>query len=126
DEAIALYTQLADTYPASSVAHDARWRIGWIRYQARRYAEAATAFGRSAAGAGPAAAADAYYWQARALERDGDRAAAKRLYGMITSEAPGSYYADLAERRLGRTSGSVQPIAAPPPVQIGAPPPGTD
>ena len=126
EDAIALYTRLADAYPTSGVAHDARWRIGWIRYRAGRYAEAAAAFGRSAAGAGPATATDSYYWQARASQRAGDRAAAERLYTLIIGEAPGSYYADLAERRLGRTSTSSHGITAPPAPQIGATPTGAD
>lgn len=125
EDAITLYTRVAESYPASGVAHDARWRVGWIHYQRGRYGEAAAAFARSAAGAGPAAAPDAYYWQARAVERAGDRAAAERLYARISTEASGSYYAELADQRLGRTVAPA-PITGPPAPQIGAAPSGSD
>jgi soluble lytic murein transglycosylase len=123
--AIAGYRRLIDAYPGSLQARDARWRIGWIDYRAGDWRDAARAFAAAAQGRGAAAAPDAVYWQARALERAGDRGAAAALYRDLLEQAPDSYYADWAEQRLGepRRTGSVTP---PRPPQLGAPPSGSD
>jgi soluble lytic murein transglycosylase-like protein len=127
DDAVALFAQLADTYPNSPLAYEARWRIGWLRYEQGRYADAAAAFGRAAGDRDASAAPDAYYWHARALERRGDPAAAQMLYRAIMTDAPASYYAGWAERRLGRTperGGRVSPPR--PPEPVGAAPAATE
>ena len=127
DEAVATYAQLADTYPGSSLAHEARWRIGWIRYEQGRWREAAAAFERAGGDADVGAAADAYYWQARALERAGDRAGGEHIYRALVAAAPGSYYALWAEQRLGRPSKQPRAIAAPATARdIGPAPAATD
>ena len=126
DQAVAAYAQLADAYPGNSLAREARWRIGWMQYQAGRWRDAAATFER-AAGAGAGAAPEADYWRARALERAGDRAAAERIYATLVEQAPASYYAYCAERRLGRTQAAPQAIAAAPqPPEIGPAPPLAD
>lgn len=127
DEAAAAYARLAEAYPASAVAREARWRAGWIRYRNGQYADAAATFQRAAAGAAAPAAADSLYWQARSLERAGNRGAADAIYRRLLAEAPASYYAYWAEKRLGRAPAHP---AAPPPAPaaggLGAAPPGTD
>lgn len=127
NQAIATYTELSEAYPASSVAREARWRIGWIYYQEGHWRDAASAFARIANSSGPGSAADADYWRARALEQAGDRVAAEDIYRAIVSEAPANYYAHWAEQRLGRSSVSPAPIAAPPqPPSLGPAPPGSN
>lgn len=126
-DAVALYRETAVRYPGSGVARDARWRIGWIAYGEARYREAAAAFADAAAGATTADAPEAYYWRARALERGGDTAHAQQGYQTIVAETPGSYYAERAERRLGRreeTRGRISPPRTTP--SIGAVPAGAD
>jgi soluble lytic murein transglycosylase len=126
DTAVAAYDHLADAYPSSALAHEARWRVGWIRYQQGRWQDAAAAFGRAAAGTDANGAAEAQYWQARALAHAGDRAAAERLYRSIVTDAPTSYYAGWAEQRLGVPAATLHPPAAPPAQGVGAVPPAAD
>lgn len=123
--AIAGYRRLIDAHPGSLQAREARWRIGWIDYRAGNWRDAARAFAAAAQGRGAAAAPDAVYWQARSLERAGDRGAATALYRQLLAQAPDSYYADWADHRLGATrrGGAVAPPRTP---QLGAPPPGSD
>ena len=125
--AIAAYRRLIEAFPDAPQAREARWRIGWIRYQAGAWPEAAAAFAAAAQGRGVSGAPDAVYWQARALERAGDRAAAKELYRTLLERAPASYYGDWAARRLGEARDSGAAPAVPPrPGAVGAAPPDTD
>ncbi len=63
--AIATYDELAQRDPSNKLATEARWRIGWIHYGQRNWTTAADAFARVGA------RDDGAYWQARALEHDG-------------------------------------------------------
>jgi soluble lytic murein transglycosylase len=127
DDAGALYTALAAGYPSTPLAREARWRIGWMEYQDGRFGDAAAAFEAAARAAGSGSAAEAEYWQARALERAGDDAAADRIYRALVAAAPASYYARWAEQRLGMAATRAGPVAVPPtPDAIGPPPAGTD
>jgi len=126
DDAIRIYERLADDYPSSPQAGEARWRIGWILYQQGRFPAAASAFADAAAGATGAARAEALYWRGRSLERAGDRAGALGIYDTLLAEAPASYYAYWAEQRIGRPAAGLQPIAPPAPRAIGPVPPGGD
>ncbi|MEO8605143.1 MAG: transglycosylase SLT domain-containing protein [bacterium] len=124
--AIAAYRRVIDAYPGASQSREARWRIGWIRYQAGDWNDAAAAFAAAAQGRDAAAAPDVVYWQARALERAGDRAAAARLYRAIIDQAPANYYALWASRRLGEERSATAALPAPPPTPVlGAVPSGT-
>ncbi|MDX2165602.1 MAG: transglycosylase SLT domain-containing protein [Deltaproteobacteria bacterium] len=124
--AIAGYRRLIDAYPSAPQAREARWRIGWIAYQAGDYRAAASAFDAAAQGRGAAAAPDAVYWEGRALQRAGERAAAAARYREVLEQAPGSYYATWAARRLGTETAVTATPAPPPRPAIGAPPPGSD
>ncbi len=126
EAAIAAYRRLLATAPGAPQARDARWRIGWIRYQQGRWADAVDAFEQAAGGRGPAADPEASYWAARARERGGDGAAAARGYAALLAAAPASYYAGLAEQRLGRASPAPKPPAAPAPLDVPAAPAGAD
>lgn len=93
------YERLARTYPRSSLATEARFRIGWCWYRAGERAAAARAFRESARTTSGMDRAAALYWKARA-DSNGDG------YRDLIDEFPESYYAALAERRLGEVEGA--------------------
>src|SRR5207244_6882500 len=101
-EARTAYTRLAERYPHAEPAAEARWRAAWVRYLAGEMAPAADAFARLAARSAKAARIAAEYWQARALARLGRGAEARALLVHVAERHPRSYYAGLAEERLGR------------------------
>ena len=100
--AIATYDELAQRDPSNKLAAEARWRIGWIHYGQRNWATAAAAFARVGA------RDEGAYWQARALEHDGQPAAARALYRDLVRRNPTGYYAMWAEERLD--AGSKTPL----------------
>jgi soluble lytic murein transglycosylase-like protein/TolA-binding protein len=96
--ASAQFARLAKLHPKSSLAAEARFRVGWCQYRRGDRARAAEVFKKLAEG-GSADRAAAYYWRARS---SGDA----RIYESLLRDYPESYYASLAERRLGRPEGS--------------------
>jgi soluble lytic murein transglycosylase len=96
--AAAQFARLAKIYPKSPLASEARFRVGWCQYRAGNHARAAEVFA-ALAERGSSDRAAAYYWQARA---SGDAGS----YESVLREYPESYYASLAEHRLGRPEGS--------------------
>jgi soluble lytic murein transglycosylase len=110
-EAAAAFAQLAERFPQSPLASEARWRVGWVHYLAGNLEAAERTFRMLAerSAAGPRAAAE--YWQARALERLGRDTEARRSLAHIADRHELSYYAALADERLGRVV-----LAATPPV----------
>src|SRR5437879_6082953 len=85
-----------------ALAEEARWRAAFVRYLAGEMAAAAGAFARLAGRSTGAARVAAEYWQARALTRLGRGAEARNLLVHVAERHPRSYYAELAEERLGR------------------------
>ena len=114
-QAAAQFARLADLYPKSSLASEARFRVGWCQYRAGNRARAAEVFAGLAERDSFERAA-AYYWQSRA---SGDAGSYERLL----REYPESYYASLAERRLGRPEGSALAGRIAPPPAAESPPP---
>jgi soluble lytic murein transglycosylase len=92
------FARLVRLYPKSSLASEARFRVGWCEYRAGNSGRAAAIFADVARGGG-AEAAGSLYWQARA---SGDEA----VYRRLLRDYPESYYAELAEARLGQSPGS--------------------
>ncbi|HUE31247.1 MAG TPA: transglycosylase SLT domain-containing protein [Verrucomicrobiae bacterium] len=111
-EARAAYTRLAARYPRAEPAAEARWRAAWVRYLAGEMAAAADAFARLAGRSAGAARVAAEYWQGRALARFGREAEARALFVHVAERHPRSYYAGLAEERLGRRAAAGEPPAA--------------
>jgi len=106
------YVELAARYPHAPLAADARWRAGWVRYLAGDFQGAATWFGRLAERSARSLRVAAEYWQARTLERLGQEEEARVRFVHVTERHTTSYYATLAEARLGRpASGPVPPPA---------------
>src|SRR5205814_146907 len=100
-----------ERYPHAEPAAEARWRAAWVRYLGGEMAPAADAFARLAARSAKAARIAAEYWQARALARLGRGAEARALFVHVAERHPRSYYAGLAEERLGRRDTAREPRA---------------
>jgi soluble lytic murein transglycosylase len=92
------FARLARLYPKSPLATEASFRVGWCEYRAGNPRRAAEVFADVAA-VGGSEGAGALYWKARA---SGDEAA----YRTLLRNYPDSYYAGLAEQRLGQPAGS--------------------
>ena len=114
-QALATYEELARRDPRATVADDARWRAAWVRYLAGQYAAAEKAFDALAASRSNNLKIAAEYWRARTLERLGKEKDARTRYEHVAEEHPTSYYADLAEARLGREAETFGDPVAPPP-----------
>jgi soluble lytic murein transglycosylase len=92
------FALLSRTYPRSPLAGEARFRVAWCHYRAGERAAATQSF-QELAERGSTERPAALYWRARI---SGEAAG----YQQLLDEFPGSYYAALAEERLGRSAGS--------------------
>lgn len=114
-DAVAEYRRVIASGGDSGLVREARWHIAWQAYDAGHLEEAARGFAAVAAANGIDRAAGRY-WEARTRERqDGPGA---DLYRAVLTEAPESYYADLAERHLLDSPpppDPPRPITGPPP-----------
>jgi soluble lytic murein transglycosylase len=115
DEARKSYARIADEFPEAEVAAEARWRAAWMRYLAGDMAAAEHDYARVAAESRDAPRVAAEYWRARALERLGREDEARQGFAHLVDLNPTSYYAGLAEERLGRPAPASNPVAPPPP-----------
>ncbi len=96
--AAAEFERVARSYPGSSLATEAKFRVGWCWYRAGDRAAATRTFREVARTSSGMDRAAGLYWAARTEDdREGFRA--------ILAEFPESYYATLAERRLGEPEG---------------------
>jgi soluble lytic murein transglycosylase len=109
-DAYATYSRLAQRFPDASVAPEARWRASWVRYLAGDFAAAARSFARLRGRGREAERPAAEYWQARALERLGQKGEARTRLAHVLEHHPFTYYARLASERLGEPA----PDHAPP------------
>ncbi|HYR96780.1 MAG TPA: transglycosylase SLT domain-containing protein, partial [Candidatus Binatus sp.] len=114
DRARASYARVADRFPHADVAPEARWRAGWVRYLSGDMARAEEGFARSAAANRRRARVAAEYWRGRALERLGRTEQAHEQLGHVADRHRTSYYAGLAEQRLGRSPTPGAPPATAP------------
>jgi len=102
DAARGIYRRLLARYPASEAAERARMRLPWSFYMTRGYAEAASSFAVMAPHADSASDRDMLiYWQARALEKNGQAAAARAIFRRLAASTASNYYPALASRRTG-------------------------
>jgi len=97
-EAARGYARLAKLYPKTSLASEARFRVGWSEYRAGKAARAVKVFGDIAETDSPDRTA-ALYWKARASGDLGN-------YQAVLEQAPESYYAALGEERLRQAQGA--------------------
>jgi soluble lytic murein transglycosylase-like protein len=115
-QAFATYDQLARRFPGAKLADEARWRGAWVRYLSGQHAAAERAFRALAVSRHAVVRVAAEYWRARSLERLGRREEARARFAHVAEEHETSYYADLAEARLGRTPPpDPEPVAPPTP-----------
>jgi soluble lytic murein transglycosylase len=97
------YLDLAARYPGTEAADDGRFRAGFMLYMQARYRAAASEFGGSRVHAGNASARDMFaYWQARALENDGEELGARRLFETLAVSTGSNYYPALAAHRVNQ------------------------
>jgi soluble lytic murein transglycosylase len=118
DGAFEAYRRVAERYPDAPLASEAAWRAGWVRYLAAEFAAAAQWFARLAARMPESARPAAEYWGARALEQLGRRGESVEKLTHLAEFHTTSYYAGLAEERLGRRSSGAAtalPADEPPP-----------
>jgi soluble lytic murein transglycosylase len=115
-EARTSYMRVAERYPNADVAPEARWRAGWVRYLAGDMGRAEQTFAGIAARSARRARVAGEYWRARALERLGRKREAQEQLAHVAEHHPTSYYAGLADERLGRNAAATPP----PPADAGA------
>ncbi len=124
----AAFRELATRFPTAPEASTASFRAALIAFVTGDVRTAAREFDSLAAGSVSAdERASVVYWSGRAWQRSGDTAAARALWQSVLANAPQSYYALVAARRLGvpswaparapgsgaRTGDSARPVPAP-------------
>ena len=102
DQAAYHYQMLVDRFPMSIHAPSAHWRVAWMAYRQRRYADAARLMDEQVVryGAG-LEAPSALYWRGRIYEDQAhDFAQAANYYRALNSTYTNYYYGYLARKRL--------------------------
>jgi soluble lytic murein transglycosylase-like protein len=103
----------------ATVATESRWRTGWVAYLASDFGAAAKAFEEAVRVSRGEQSRDAHdaalYWQARSLEKNGDAVPAGDAYRALLADSPDSFYAYLAEKRVGLAARLPEPAPLPAP-----------
>ncbi len=101
DQAIDLYRELQQRFPAGRYGAYAQWKAAWLTLRQGRTEQAREAFEQQIAWypASPQVPS-AIYWRARIAEQDGDTLKAQAWYRKLLDRYPNYYYADLARARL--------------------------
>ena len=102
DQAVYHYQMLVDRFPMSMYAPSAHWRVAWMAYRSRRYADAARLMDEQVVryGAGMEAPS-ALYWRGRIYEdQANDFAQAANYYRALNNTYTNYYYGYLARQRL--------------------------
>ena len=113
EQAIYHYSLLVDRFPNSIYAPSAHWRVAWMDYRLRKYADAARMMDEQVVryGAG-IEAPNALYWRGRLYEEEShDFAQAANYYRALIANYANYYYAYLAKQRLAVLG--VQPAVPP-------------
>ena len=100
-DAVQAFQQISARGKSSEYADDAWWYVGWLQYGAGDYGRAAQTWARLL-NAFPASAwaAEALYWEGRALERADRPAEARARYERLRTSYRQTYYGHLADGRL--------------------------
>jgi soluble lytic murein transglycosylase-like protein/outer membrane protein assembly factor BamD (BamD/ComL family) len=123
EAARAQYQRLVARYPDSDAATDARFRAPFMLFMLKQYDAAATEFAAAGASADPGSQRDMFgYWQARALEANGDQAQAQTIYQRVALSINSNYYPALAERKVHLSPTAFPAALASDPVAVGIPP----
>ncbi len=100
---------------AAHLRVDAAWHLGWTLYGAGRFAEAIEPLARSGDWATHhLERGRGRYWSGVCRARTGDAAGAVQAWRALDAHRPLTWYALLAEARIGAQGGTVEPLAAPP------------
>lgn len=119
----AQYQRLIARYPDSDAAADARFRAPFMLYMLKHYDEASAEFASGAARAGAAAQRDMFgYWEARALEANGEMVQARAIYQRVALSIDSNYYPALAEQKVHLSPLEFPAALAADPVASGIPP----
>jgi soluble lytic murein transglycosylase len=117
------YQRLVQRYPGSDAAADARFRAPFMLYMLKHYDLAAAEFAEDASRAEAGSQRDMFsYWQARALEANGNEAQAREIYQRVALSIDSNYYPTLAELKVHAGAVSSPAALASDPVAIGIPP----
>jgi len=121
-DARATYERLLARYPHGEAAAEARFRAPWMLYMAGHYDDAARRFAAARSQAAEPAERDMFgYWQARALEKSGNVAAARAIMERVAASIDSNYYPALAARRISAPPPVLPAAAVPDPIVIGPP-----
>jgi soluble lytic murein transglycosylase len=108
-ESIAVFTRLADTYPATEDAQSGLLLAASAAVKIGQDGTAEMLFGRIASNTTGEDQAVAYFWVARLATKRGDTAQANQAYALATQAAPDSYYA----ARANDIANGIQPFQQP-------------
>lgn len=116
------YQRLAKRYPSSETAAEAHFRAPFMLYMMKQYAAAAAEFGEMKAQAQEGAERDMFtYWQARALESNGEAVQARELFKSVALSTVSNYYPTLASLKVNLVPDSFPAANAADPVAAGEP-----
>jgi soluble lytic murein transglycosylase len=110
ERALETYRELVGRFPTADRADEYAWRIGWLHYSQRMFGPAVREF-RAAAERFPRSmfASNALYWQAKALEKQGNSPQAGPLYEQVARDYPYTYYGLRAQEVLRSRPASARP-----------------
>ena len=121
-EARDTYERLMLKYPRTEAAAEARFRAPWMLYMASDYEAAAEKFGAARSHPVEPAERDMFgYWEARALAKSGNEAAARPILEQVAASIESNYYPTLAARRINADPAVLPAATAPDPVVNGVP-----
>jgi soluble lytic murein transglycosylase len=119
----AQYQRVIARYPDSDAASDARFRAPFMLYMLKHYDEASAEFASGAVRAGVSAQRDMFaYWEARALEANGEMVQARAIYQRVALSIDSNYYPALAELKVHLSPLEFPAALAADPVATGIPP----
>ncbi len=123
DQAIRHYALLVQLFPRSTYAPSAHWRMAWLNYRLRRYAEAGRLMDQQIVRyPGGDEVPSALYWRGRIYEdADGNLPQAADYYRRLNGAYVNYYYGALARKRLAILG--TQPPVAPAPALAAVRPP---
>jgi soluble lytic murein transglycosylase len=101
--AIRTYDILIKTYPKNQYAEDGAWYLGWIYFRKGMYREALATFSAFTNSSSSYNAANAMYWKAKTLEKEGRKEEAMAEYMKLAGMTTPSYQSYLAQKKTGFT-----------------------
>ena len=111
EQADAVFREIVSRFPSGRYTARAMWKVGWLAYRQRQYAEAADVFERAAAAHPRADYRPSYlYWAAKAREQIGDTDGTDAALRLVYADYANSYYGRLAAKALA-SRGSALPAS---------------